>query len=445
MNSPATFSKSTGAGEIVSKRIDKLSDVQIRKWMKAGNAVAIADGGGLTFTLSASGTAAWILRYRYDGKARELTLGRYPDKSLADARMDARKARSAIQSGINVSREKQIDKIERARYQSFRELSADYMEKVFPTLAKSTVKHRTQHFKKWILPKIGQVPAREVTTSDVVSIVEGVGKSSINVAELVLTAISETFKHGVARHVVTTNPCSGISVSAICGRPTATRQRLMLNEQELRIVLPALPSIGTVNALTVKILLATCTRIGELARAEWEHVDFAKSVWVIPDANSKSKTGFAVPLLPEVVSWFKDLHVLSCGSRYVLPARQARRRVNHRGETYFEQRALNAMLHKLTAKLNMAGTPVRKFTPHDLRSTARSWLTSEVIGADVIVAERCLNHTLGGLIAVYDQHDYMSNRKAVLEKWTEIILACEAGRKWQLSPGSVVHHQAMDT
>ncbi len=43
-------------------------------------------GGGLTFTLPAKRTAAWVLRYRFGGKPRELTIGRYPDITLAKAR-----------------------------------------------------------------------------------------------------------------------------------------------------------------------------------------------------------------------------------------------------------------------------------------------------------------------------------------------------------------------
>lgn len=175
------------------------------------------------------------------------------------------------------------------------------------------------------------------------------------------------------------------------------------------------------NALAVKILLATCTRIGELARAEWEHVDLEQRRWFIPDANSKTGRGFTVPLPEAVAEWFTQLHTLACGSRFVMPARQIRRTQNHGGETHFEQRALNAMLVKLCNRLE----GVRRFTPHDLRSTARSHLAA--LGVNLIVAERCLNHTLGGLMAVYDQHDYMGERLVALNRWTEFLLNCEAG------------------
>ncbi len=403
----------------------KLTDVQIRNWIKAGEPVAKADGDGLTFTLSAKGTAAWVLRYRFGGKARELTIGRYPDITLAKARKLAAEARVQIQQGRDVAREKQKATIERAAAKTLRELAADYMDKAFPRLAANTIKQRRQHIEGVILPKLGSLPAREVSTADVVALVEAVGKKSVNVAELVFTAVSEIFKHGLARHVVTANPCAGISVSAICGKPEPKRQRLKLTEDELRVILPALPGIGAENALAVKIQLATCVRLGELAKAEWAHVDFDRAEWFVPDQNSKTGRGFTIPLPPAVVGWFRELEPFACGSRFVLPARQVRRTRNHGGEVHFEQRAMNAMLHKLCEKL---GDKVRRFTPHDLRSTARSHLAA--LGVNILVAERCLNHSLGGLIAIYDQHDYMTERRAALELWTDFILACEAGRAW---------------
>lgn len=422
----------------MSKLVEKLSDVQIRRWIKTQSPVAKSDGGGLTFTLSPGGTAAWVLRYRHGGKSRELTLGRYPDKTLAQARDDARKQRALIQDGIDVAREKQIVGIERAAAKSFRQLATDYMDKAFPSLAANTIKQRKHHIVNVILPKLGKLPARDVSTADVVSLVESVGKKSVNVAELVFTALSEIFKHGIARHTVTANPCAMISVSAIVGKAEPKRQRLKLTEKELRTILPALPSIGTPNALAVKILLATCIRIGELARAEWAHVDFGRGLWFIPATNSKTGKAFTVPLAPAVAGWFKELETLACGSPYVLPARQLRRKHSYGGDIHFEPRTLNAMLHKLCDRQDAEGNPVRRFTPHDLRSTARSWLTSEAIGASVILAERCLNHTLGGLLAVYDQHDYMTERRAVLERWTTLIVACESGAPWSSESGNVI-------
>jgi Arm DNA-binding domain len=82
-----------------------LTDVRLRSWIRTGQPVAKADGGGLTFTLSAKGTAAWVLRYRFGGKPREMTIGRYPDITLAKARELATGARARVQQGADVARE----------------------------------------------------------------------------------------------------------------------------------------------------------------------------------------------------------------------------------------------------------------------------------------------------------------------------------------------------
>ena len=80
----------------------KLTDIEIRNWIRTGTPQARSDGGGLTFTLSAKGTAAWVFRYRYGGKARELTLGRYPDIGLARARELATAARAPVQHALHL-------------------------------------------------------------------------------------------------------------------------------------------------------------------------------------------------------------------------------------------------------------------------------------------------------------------------------------------------------
>jgi integrase len=406
----------------------KLSDVQIRNWVKAGKPIAKADGDGLNFTLSAKGTASWTLRYRFAGKPRELTIGRYPDVSLAEARRLAANARAKVQQGIDVAREKQKTKVEAATAMTVRQLATDYMGKRFPSLKRATVDQRRRYIQKWVLPKLGALAARKVGTADVVALIARVGeKASAHVAEQVYTALSEIFKHGMARHVVTANPCAGISVRAIAGNPPPARKRLNLTADELHAILREAHTMGEANALALKLLIITGVRTGELARAKWEHVDLERAEWLVPDDNSKGARGFTVPLPPTAVECFRQLKQLAGDSGYVLPARSARRRQRLGGDAHYEQRTLNAQLHKLTERVGC-----RRCTPHDMRSTARSHLAA--LGVDVLVAERCLNHTLGGLVAVYDQHDYIRERRDALEKLAAFITACEAGEEWNVIP-----------
>lgn len=401
----------------------KLTDIQIKSWIRTGIPIAKSDGDGLTFTLSKNGTPAWVLRYRHGGRQKELTIGRYPDITLGKARELATEARANIQQGEDVARTKKLVARELAAAKTLRELANDYLAKAKLVLAASTFKQRKHHIDDVILPKLGSLLVREITTTDVVYLVESVGK--VHVASLVLIALSRIFKHGIAKHVALTNPCLGISATAICDAPKPTRLRLKLSEDELRVVLPALPSIGIENALAIKILLSTCVRTNELVKAEWVDIDFEKAEWTIPKANSKTRKGFTIPLSPSIVSWFKELQQHACSSKYVLPARTGK-------QTHIALLTIGVALNKLCNKLE----GVRRFTPHDLRSTARSHLTE--LGVSIIVAERCLNHSLGGLVGIYDQHDYMTERRTALELWTELIIACESGRAWQKTANNII-------
>ena len=404
----------------------KLTDIQIKSLIRAATPVAKSDGDGLTFTLSKNGTPAWVLRYRHGGRQKELTIGRYPDITLAKARELATEARANIQQGEDVARTKKLVARELAAAKTLRELANDYLAKAKFVLAASTFKQRKHHIDDVILPKLGSLLVREVTTSDVVYLLESVGK--MHVASLVLIALSRIFKHGIAKHVALTNPCLGITATAICDAPKPTRLRLKLTEDELRIILPALPSIGIENAVAFKILLTTCVRVNELVKAKWSDIDFIKAEWTIPDANSKTRKGFTIPLPPAVIGWFKELKEYACGSEYVLPSRRA----GESKQPHILTLTINVAINKLCNKLE----GIRRFTPHDLRSTARSHLTE--LGINLIVAERCLNHSLGGLVSIYDQHDYMTERRAALELWTDFILACESGKVWQRTADNVI-------
>jgi integrase len=407
-----------------------LTDAAIRSMIRTSEPAAKADGDGLTITVSAAGTVAWVLRYYFAGRRRELAIGRYPDIGLAAARRLASEARGRIQQGIDVARAKQADKVRAAGAMTVRELVADYSSKVLAGLAMNTIKQRTYHIDTHILPRLGALPVRDVTPDDAVALIAAVGvQRTPHVAADVLITLSAIFKHGTARRVVTTSPTTGIVASAICGQPKPTRERLMLTTDELRVLLPVLPTIGMENALATKIILATCVRIGELARAEWAHVDLDAALWAIPDVNSKTRKGFVIPLPELAVDCFRQLEPLACGSRYVLPARRVGRHAAHGGDTHFECRTLNAVLLKLVDRLE---GKVRRFSPHDLRSTARSHLGQ--LGVDLLVAERCLNHSLGGLVAVYDRGDYLEERRKALELWARFLEGCEKGADWNVIP-----------
>ena len=179
----------------------------------------------------------------------------------------ATEARAKVQQGADVAREKQTAKRENAAAWTVRQLADDYLKKSEEHLAAGTIEQRRQQLGAHVYPVIGGMAAKDVTPADVVTITERAAAKSLHVARLVLIALRGVFAYGIARHVVKSNPCIDVKAKAVIGPRPVRRTRLMLTEPELRAMLPALVDQGRQNELALKILLATCARIGELTRA----------------------------------------------------------------------------------------------------------------------------------------------------------------------------------
>lgn len=406
--------------------INQLSDIQIRRWVAAGEAVAKSDGGGLTFTLSKAGTASWILRYMREGRARELTLGNYPDISLAAARKLASEHRVSVDKGQDPAAQKRADRLKLRGAWTVRRLADDLKAKVLDagTLAPGTVKAKRWDLDKVILPRIGPQEVTAVTAEELVEMLERSGRTWVMQKRILSTAV-QLLDHAIGRQLIKINPAAGIKLKALMGPRPPIRKRVMLQEEELRKLLSgATDDLGVENALTLKIMLATCVRGVELVKARWEHIDFERGTWFVPDESVKTRTGFLVPITPTVASWFKELQELADGSPWVLPARDFRRVGQHVGRSTF-----SAALNRAFARGDIE---TQHFTPHDTRSTAKGHMRN--LGVSREISEIALNHTLKGMEGVYDVREEIPERRQALELWAAFLTACETGQPWNVRP-----------
>lgn len=405
-----------------------LTPVQIQHWIRARQPIARTDGDGLTFTLSAAGTATWVLRYQFGGRARELTLGNYPDISLPTARQLAREKRVEIDKGGDPAITKKQEKVRVRATWSVRELAVDYREKIVAALAESTQEARNADLDQVIIPKLGAMLVTSVTSADIVGLIADSGRTWTMCKRLRSTC-NRLFAHALGKRLIHINPTVGIDLVSVIGQRPPVRRRLMLSETELRTLLPDIKSIGAENALAFRILLATCVRTIELVKAQWVNVDLEKGIWIVTEDTVKTRRGYVVPLCPTVVSWFRELKTCAGDSRWVLPARRGHRRARLGGDTHVGNSTLWAAL---TRRFKRGGLDIRRFTPHDTRSTAKSHM--KAMGVSNEVSERALNHVLKGMEEIYDQYDYLPERQAALELWAAFLVACEQGLPWTVVP-----------
>jgi integrase len=407
------------------RAVNQLSDMQIRRWVAKADPIAKSDGGGLTFTLSKAGTATWVLRYMLEGRARELTLGNYPDLSLSAARKLAAEHRVAVDKGHDPVAEKRKERLAMRGAWIMRELAKDYVEKVLDTgqFAEDTVYYRKADLDGVILPRLGAYEVGAVTPEVIVDMLDRSGRTW-TMQKRLLTSATKLFDHAIGRQLIRVNPCGGIKLTALMGPRPPVRKRVMLTEEELRTLLTGINDIGTENALSLRILLATCVRGVELVKARWEHIDFERGTWFVPDESVKTRVGFLVPLTPTVAGWFKQLQDLADGSEWVLPARRTIRGTSHVGRT--------TLWAAITRAFERGEIDTRRFTPHDTRSTAKGHMRN--MGVSREISEIALNHTLKGMEGIYDVREEIPERRQALELWAAFLAACETGQPWNVVP-----------
>ncbi|QTP33476.1 Prophage integrase IntA [Burkholderia glumae] len=403
------------------RRATPLDDLQLRRLVAAGQPTTKTDGGGLTFTLSAAGTATWVLRYTVlGGRRREVTLGNYPDMSLAAARKLAREQRVIVDRGGDPAALKRAEKAESAAAWTVNQLEADFRAKRFSQdtdrpLAASTIYYRTWDLDNVVRPHLGAMEVRRVTPADIVRTIEAAGRGW-TMSKRILTTLTQLFDHACGRKLIAANPCAGVKLTALMGPRPKVKQRVMLSVDELRGIMPGIDqAIGRENGLALRILLATCVRTNELVKARKADIDLERGVWLVRDETVKTRNGFLVPLVPLVVDWFRELHAISGDSEWILPARHGRR-VARLGDTHVGNTTLWAAIDRAFTRGGLAS---RRFTPHDTRSTAKGHMMN--LGIPKEITEIALNHKLKGMEGIYDVRKEIPERRAALARWAEFV------------------------
>jgi integrase len=404
----------------------KLNSLSIERAHRFGGPVLLlSDGDGLYFRKQTREGAAWMFRYRFGGRERWMTLGNYPDMSLAAARIEAREKRLMLDKRRDPLFVKQeAEEAQRAAIaaqkarQTFRDLAEDwYSTEIDPRRLKHPKVPR-RYLDKYLLPAFGERVPAEITAADAARLLAQVRKSAPTAANDLLRFMRRVFRFGVRRHVLASNPVADFDQSD-AGGPERARKRA-LSVEELGRLFKALrdsPSFGGANLLAVKLLLALGVRKGELLGAQWSEFDLdsASPTWRLPASRTKTGEALTIPLVPAVATWLKSLREVAGGSAFVFPKRRRDPR----------QRALHLGIDTLNAALAAVEHGLEHFTLHDLRRTMRTHLAS--LGVRSEVAERCLGHKLRGVEGTYNTHDYLNERRAALEAWTALLLDIESG------------------
>jgi len=409
----------------------KLTDMEIRNWIKAGERFeGRAVGGGLYLSFREGyAIPIWRFRYRFCGKRRVMNIGSYGTLSLADARDEAKKLSARVALGYDVAGEKQQRKGEAiARIEAEKnaytvaQLADEYFERMIagrwkhPNIVRSRIE-------KDIKPAIGSLKVEDVKPRHIDDVLKAVMKRGApSIANDTLRWLKRMFNYAIKRHIIEYNPAAAFDPGDAGGKEKS-RTRWLISEELVTLfeAMRQAPGFSVENGLSIKLLLLLAVRKGELIGAKWSEFDLDKAIWYLPAERTKTESAIDIPLPPIAVEWLRELQRLAGVSKWVLPARKMQdRMIPHIAES-----TLSVALAKIKHGLE-------PFTIHDLRRTARTHL--EALGVAPHIAERCLNHKIKGIEGIYNRHDYFEERKAALEAWAGLLLQLERGEVDKVIP-----------
>ncbi|MGA7327854.1 MAG: site-specific integrase [Rhodomicrobium sp.] len=395
----------------------------------------IPDGliGGLYLVVQpVSGAKSWAYRYRFNGKTRKLTLGRYPKIGLVGARELAQKAELQIRQDRDPAlktprrEEKTVEALARDFIQVYCHIHnrpRTWRERArLLGLEPDPYNHgklRLTKSKGEVLSKWQGRSIQSITGEDVIDLTDAIVARGTKVhANRVLSVIRAMFAWAVSRKLLAASPCAGIRAPAK-ERP---RQRV-LQPHELRAVWRAAERLGGPAGAAYKLLILSGQRKSQATLARIEDFDLKERLWTIPAEQEGSKK--AVPHVLPITAEIEAI-VEACPHRrgYLFSTTMGAKPLTLGAKLKKQMDAL--VLEELRKEAagrgdDPVGVKLAPWTNHDMRRTMRTGLSALAVPEGDLIRELVIGHVRPGVSGIYDTHRYLPEKKIALELWADRV------------------------
>ncbi|MDB5440844.1 MAG: hypothetical protein JWM33_3271, partial [Caulobacteraceae bacterium] len=360
---------------------------------------------GLELRVSANGRKVWSFRYRtLKGAQRRVTLGVFPAVDVVDARTAAMAALTVIAGGGDPAAEKRKAKAAEANREirSFDDLADAYLlaceegrwRPKGKTKRASTLADETATMKRHVRPALGKRDFLTITRRDVRQLLAKMAAKGIGArTNKVHAIIRQTFAYAVGEELTQINPAVGFPplgaqnkrVRVLTDAELKTLWAALVDPSELKDKTGEAVTVGRPMRIALQLAALLLQRRAEIAGMAVAELNLEEAVWLIPGARAKNGKPHLVPLPPRAVVLIREAIRLANEGReqpslYVFPSR-------HKAQAFRPDSLTHAMAD-LTAALGIEGA-----SPHDLRRTGSTALTSERIGVSPFIRSKVLGHT----------------------------------------------------
>ena len=369
------------------------------------------DERGLFLLVQPGGQRYWRFKYRIDGREKLLSLGVYPDVSLALARERRDDARKLIANGVDPSTRRQAEKL--AGADTFKAVALEWLDK--QNFAPKTLKKAQWIFNDLLFRQLGSKPVRSITAPDVLAVVRRIeARGKIETAHRTKQRAGQIFRYAIATGRAERDPTGDLRGALT---PLKVKNRAALTDPKrvgelLRAIDGYSGQLSTEYAL--KLAPLVFVRPGELRAARWEEfeLDGERPEWRIPGERMKMGELHIVPLARQAITLLRQLKEQGGDGGYLFPSlRTAARPIS--------ENTLGAALRRL-------GFSKDDMTAHGFRAMASTLLNEQSFPPDVI--ELQLAHAERNEVrAAYNRAQRLEERRRMMQGWADYLDGLRAG------------------
>lgn len=399
---------------------------------------------GLTIRITSTGVKTWAFRYRNAANRQcRVTLGRYPMISLADARLKAKLLVGEVASDKDpvAERKKERARLTAEALRTVDGLAEAYFEDAAMGLHRrnaqpkreGTLSGERRIYDRLVKPVFGSVAIADLTKPDIQAFVSKQSRHAPSNGRYCRNIIRQFLSYAVRKELIAVNVALDIQV------PAAKSRDRVLTDDELRRFWGACEKSLDVKGLQLSIEMGIALRLacvtlqrgGEVCGIHTGEIDFETKLWTIPASRMKTKRIHLVPLSDEAMKLIKYAIALH-GYGYLFPSPR------NKGK-HIDRRSFSRAMSRVCVAMK-----IENATPHDLRRTGATNLTSERVGIPRFVVSQVLGHSgdLGGGAAItgtYDRNDYLKEKRRALDAWSMRLIEIVTGEQ---APENVVMFDA---
>lgn len=375
-------------------------------------------------------TASWYYMQRIDGKLTRLPLGAFPAVGLADARQAAGNAETQVAEGkhpkAELARERAEKRESRALDEAriFRNVAESWAALHLPKVKESTRKDYRRELDH-LIAKFGDDDVASITRGQLNRHLDWVqtrirpGRKTTTglAANVAAVVIRKVFAHADDRLDLGQNVAASIK-----NRVAPIKRERSLERDELRLLWRACERAGYPYGHAIRFALCVGQRVGEMGKLRRSDIDSTGEYWIQKD--NKTNQRIDIYLADHARAILDDCPNFGARS-FVFSAQGGKTGLRNDIWNKAIPRHIEPRLAQAAEELGLSMGD-EGWRMHDLRRTLRSGLTGWT-NTTPEVAERVLNHAIGGVRGVYDHADYKPHRSGALLHWNTEMDAVIAG------------------